>query len=97
MTSRKEWLKDETFDLIASYEQYQILWDTRHVDYKNRDKKINYLTNLILFIFTFTNLIHYQPEAKKRNVTITRSYTETALLNLVSCLAITGRIVSIIN
>lgn len=39
MTARKEWRKDETFKLITMYEVNTILWNTKDLDYKNKEKK----------------------------------------------------------
>ncbi|CAK9811262.1 hypothetical protein ANTPLA_LOCUS6955 [Anthophora plagiata] len=39
MTTRKEWSKDEIFNLISMYEENSVLWNTKDVDHKNREKK----------------------------------------------------------
>ncbi|XP_048269308.1 uncharacterized protein LOC125386562 [Bombus terrestris] len=40
MSLGKEWLKDSTFKLINLYQQQSVLWDRKHVNYRNREKKL---------------------------------------------------------
>lgn len=37
--TRKEWSKDETCTLISIYEENTVLWDTKSIEYRNRDAK----------------------------------------------------------
>lgn len=39
MTVRKEWSREETFNLISIYEKSSVLWDVKNSEYRNRDRK----------------------------------------------------------
>lgn len=46
LSPRKEWNKNDTFKLIALYEHQPILWDKKHMDYRNREKKNKILSEI---------------------------------------------------
>jgi hypothetical protein len=35
----KVWTKEETMELIRLYESFPEIWDSRHMHYKDRDKR----------------------------------------------------------
>jgi hypothetical protein len=39
MASKKVWAKEETLELIRIYESSPDIWDSRHMHYKDRDKR----------------------------------------------------------
>ncbi|KOC68477.1 hypothetical protein WH47_10717 [Habropoda laboriosa] len=39
MAARKEWSKDEIFNLISMYEENSVLWNTKDIEHRNRERK----------------------------------------------------------
>ena len=39
MAGKKVWTKEETLELICVYESSPEIWDSRHMHYKDRDKR----------------------------------------------------------
>ena len=39
MSGKKVWTKEETLELICLYESHPEIWDSRHMLYKDRDKR----------------------------------------------------------
>jgi len=39
MAGKKVWTKEETLELICIYESSPEIWDSRHMHYKDRDKR----------------------------------------------------------
>lgn len=53
----REWSREETIQLIGFYECNPCLWDNRHADYKNRNKKSSVLNSIAQEFSTTENEI----------------------------------------